>query len=208
MKKFKVWMVVVILLCGSSSVQAQNVDYETKHDIAVSYGGAPITIWAKIGQAIGDALVGKATSHTKYENTSWFGSLSAEYFYHLDPAFSIGGIACFSQDNDDFLKDNVKAGDRTTRFITVMPALKWDYLRRNYFGMYMKLGVGYTFFNCKETYHDTETNSDKKYNNNDGLFNCQISLLGVEAGPKHIRGFFELGFGEQGIALLGLRCKF
>ena len=195
-------MIVALIFCGSVSAQAQNVDYEKKHEIGVSYGGAPFSVWAKIGQALGDALINGLTGTSiKYEDSSWFGSLSGEYFYRIDPAFSIGGIACLSQDNDDCFVDKVKTGNRKTRFITVMPAVKWDYLRRNNFGMYMKFGGGYTFEHVEETYKGQEGTS------NSGFFNFQVSLLGVEGGSKSVRGFFELGFGEQGIALLGLRCK-
>ena len=38
--------------------------------------------------------------------------------------------------------------------------------------------------------------------------NWQISLLGIEAGGPTLRGFLELGTGEQGIALIGVRYKF
>jgi hypothetical protein len=202
MKKIQVLIIVAFFFCGTVSVQAQNVEYETKHELGVSYGGAPLSVWARIGEALGEAIINGLTGGSiKYDNTSWFGSLSGEYFYRIDPAFSIGGIACFSQDNDDILVDNVKTGDRTTRFITVMPAVKWDYLRRNNFGMYMKFGGGYTFERVTETYKGQDGS------NNSGFFNMQISLLGLEGGSKNVRGFFELGFGEQGVVLVGLRCK-
>lgn len=191
----KKWMLAAILLCGTSmSAQAQSDDI--KHEIGISYGGPAITYWARIGTAIGTALVG-----AKYEDNSYFGSLSAEYFYHLDPSVSIGGILSYSQDND---KINLagSSGDRTTRYFTVMPAVKWDYLRRDHFGMYMKAAAGYTLQRVNETYNGQDESTT------DGLFNVQISLLGMEAGSQHVRGFFELGFGEQGIVLAGLRYKF
>jgi hypothetical protein len=40
------------------------------------------------------------------------------------------------------------------------------------------------------------------------VFNFQASLLGIEAGGQNVRGFVELGMGEQGVALAGIRCKF
>ena len=40
------------------------------------------------------------------------------------------------------------------------------------------------------------------------MANFQASLLGIEAGSEKIRGFAELGAGEQGIILAGLRYKF
>jgi hypothetical protein len=202
MKKIQFLMIVAVFFCGTLSAQAQNVEYETKHEIGVSYGGAPFSVWAKIGQALDDAIISGFTGGSyKCENSSWFGSLSGEYFYRIDPAFSVGGIACFSQDNDDCFLNNVKTGDRTTRFIKVMPAVKWDYLRRNNFGMYMKFGAGYTFEHVSETY------KGEKGSDNSGFFNLQVSLLCAEAGSKNVRGFVEVGFGEQGIALAGLRCK-
>lgn len=200
MKNIQAWMIAAILFCGTGSVQAQNIEYETKHAVAISYGGAPLSTWARIGQAFVEAIFSGGSQ--KYENTSWFGSLSAEYFCHVDPSVSIGAIACFSQDNDDCLRNDVKIGDRTTRFITVMPAMKWDYLRRENFGMYMKFAAGYTLG------HTNEEFDGNKHTSNNNFFNVQFSLLGVEGGVKNVRGFVELGFGEQGIALAGLRCKF
>ena len=40
------------------------------------------------------------------------------------------------------------------------------------------------------------------------MFNFQVSAIGVEVGSPKFRGFAELGYGEQGIALIGLRYKF
>ena len=39
-------------------------------------------------------------------------------------------------------------------------------------------------------------------------FYFQASLLGIEAGSPTIRAFTELGTGEQGIILAGVRYKF
>jgi hypothetical protein len=38
--------------------------------------------------------------------------------------------------------------------------------------------------------------------------NWQLTAIGVEVGSKQIRAFAELGTGEQGIFLGGIRCKF
>lgn len=194
------WMIAAILLCGTvQSVQAQSDDI--KHEIGVSYGGGPLSTWARIGTAIADAIF-EPLGGAKYENTSFFGPLSGEYFYHLDPSVGVGAIVCFSQDNDDILIKGQKAGDRTTKFYTFMPAVKWDYLRREHFGMYLKAGAGYSWERVNETYNGMDETSSS------GMFNFQVSLLGLEAGNQNLRGFFELGFGEQGVVLAGARYKF
>ena len=68
--------------------------------------------------------------------------------------------------------------------------------------MYLKAAAGYTLQRINETYKGQDESTT------DGIFNVQFSLLGMEAGSQHIRAFIELGFGEQGIALAGLRYKF
>lgn len=198
MKKF--FMMAAILLCGTSmSAQAQRDNI--KHEIGISYGGPSSSFWASIGTHFADAFF-QGLGGAKYENTSFFGSLSGEYFYHVDSSIGIGGILCYTQDNDDILNDGSKVGDRTIRYFTVMPAVKWDYLRRDHFGMYMKAAAGYSFRLLNETYKDQDESKT------DGMFNVQLSLLGMEVGSQNFRVFLELGFGEQGVALAGLRYKF
>jgi hypothetical protein len=38
-------------------------------------------------------------------------------------------------------------------------------------------------------------------------FSFQISAIGLELGST-ISGFTELGYGDQGILIVGLKCKF
>jgi hypothetical protein len=86
-----------------------------------------------------------------------------------------------------------------------MPAVKFDWLRRQYFGLYSKLAIGATLRSEKIDYYA----DDKKDFSENGLHvNWQVSVIGVEAGGTQLRGFLELGTGEQGIALLGVRYKF
>ena len=64
----------------------------------------------------------------------------------------------------------------------------------------------------------TSVNAQNGYNDNDGQVkseaeslvhvNWQVSLIGIEAGSPTVRGFAELGTGEQGIILAGVRYKF
>ena len=63
--------------------------------------------------------------------------------------------------------------------------------------MYSKAAVGVTFMSDSGT-----KDSDSKV-----VFNWQASLIGMEFGGA-FRGFVELGMGEQGIILGGLRYKF
>ena len=73
--------------------------------------------------------------------------------------------------------------------------------------MYSKLGAGYS----RACYTTTGKDSDgdmTKDTSGSNLFNFQVSLVGFEAGNRTVRGFAELGFGEQGIIHGGLRLRF
>ena len=91
-------------------------------------------------------------------------------------------------------------------YLTLMPAVKFDYLRKKHFGMYSKLAIGATLRTEKVDY---DSNIDAKdHDESDFHINWQLSLLGLEAGGQALRGFIELGFGEQGIYVIGVKYRF
>jgi len=89
--------------------------------------------------------------------------------------------------------------------MTLMPAVKLDWLRQKNFGMYSKLAIGATLRSEKIDY---ETAGHDDYSNTEMHVNWQVSLLGLEVGGRNLRGFLEVGTGEQGIFDIGLRYKF
>ena len=183
------------------SAQAQSNGYdETKHEVAISYG-----LWSNseiidVFENIGGALVG-----ARFENEKYFGSISAEYFYHVKDWLGVGGILAYGQREQDVYFAGDKDGVSKNTYLTLMPAVKFDWLRKKHFGMYSKLAVGATLRN--EKYDSVET-SNKNDSDSEVHVNWQASLLGIEAGSPTFRGFLELGTGEQGIILAGVRYKF
>ena len=100
-------------------------------------------------------------------------------------------------------------GEATNTYITVLPAAKFNWLRKKYFGMYSKVGVGATFRTQKEDINEAKAgNNGSDRSKSDIFFNFQLSALGMEFGAETVRGFIELGVGEQGMGLFGIRCKF
>ena len=87
-----------------------------------------------------------------------------------------------------------------------MPAVKFDWVRKKYFGVYSKLAIGATLRHEKIDYDDNSSYDD--HNDSELHVNWQLSFLGIEAGSPTLRGFLELGTGEQGIFVAGLRYKF
>ena len=197
----KIIMLTVVAIMTTMSVQAQSD--ELKQEVAVTYGWLSNSDIIDAFEDIGVALVGAST-----DNSSFMGPISVEYFYHLKPWLGVGGMASYGQMKEDLFltgKDHGKDGDIKNSYITFMPAVKFDWLRKSHFGMYSKLAFGATLRSEKIDY----TDADKKDDSNSELHvNWQVSLLGIEAGGSNLRGFMELGTGEQGIALVGIRYKF
>lgn len=197
----KIFLVALTALIATVSMNAQ-AGYYTKHEIGISYGfGSNSDIVNGFGGGLGKSLAG-----ARGENRTRIGAISAEYFYHASKIIGVGGIFSYARYKEDtyFGSDDTKLGADTDNYFTVMPAVKFNWLRKNHFGMYSKLAAGVSFSSIKfEDESGNQSNSDNKTH-----FNWQASLVGIEAGGGALRCFAELGIGEQGMALLGIRYKF
>lgn len=198
----KMFLMVVAAMMATMSVNAQNS--ELKNEIGVSYGMGMSLIGDGLGNAIGRGLVDNATGR-EWANDKQFGSLSLEYFRHINPMFAIGGIFSYSRYGEDVvLKSSlVKEGERTRNYFTVMPAIKCNWINKEHFALYSKFGVGATIMseNAQDFTNHTSNSDSHAY------LAFQVSAIGVEFGSK-LRGFVEAGCGEQGIVLAGIRYKF
>lgn len=158
--------------------------------------------WMSIGDVMGTVLTFGAV---KYSDGKFTGPIAVEYFYHVNPLVGVGAIGAYACEKKDMLIAGENYGEAKNTFITVMPAAKFNWLRTKNFGLYSKVGAGLTFVSRKEDY--TKPNAENQSDSKVG-FNFQASALGIEAGSPNIRAFLELGVGEQGVLLGGLRAKF
>ena len=198
MKKFIFFLAVAMM--AATSVKAQSDSRESKHEIAASYGSLSNSDWLNIFENVIGAIFGET-----YKDDTFFGPIGLEYFYHFKPWLGVGVITTYGQLVQDGYKGDDKVGKKSNYYFTALPAVKFDWLRRDVIGLYSKLGAGVTMRReIREFDGDrAEYNTDKT----DFHFNWQVSLIGIEVG-KSLRGFAEGGFGEQGVLMLGLRYKF
>lgn len=198
MKKSVIFSAFVALMTivGVQTAMAQD---EFKHEVAISYGALSNS---QILDVFEEAITAPFRGGTTLKDDKFFGPISAEYFYHLQPWIGIGGILVYGQKKGDLYSDsdNKKIGEDKNTYLTVMPAAKFDWFRRANVGLYSKVGVGVTLR------HDVSEDID--YDESNMHVNWQLTAIGVEVGSKQIRAFAELGTGEQGIFLGGIRCKF
>lgn len=195
---------VAVALLSSVGLLAQN-DEKPLHEIGISYGAGVSLIGDGIAHGIADGIFNSLTGR-ETTNEMRFGTLSAEYFYHLPSAHKVafGGIFSFATYGEDVENNGQKEGERKRTYFTLMPAFKYYYTQTRSFGAYSKVAAGAMLAHAKsDDKLNNKTESDSKL-----LFMWQLSLIGLEAGSENVRGFVELGAGEQGIALVGLRYKF
>ena len=174
----KILVTIVVTLMATMSVNAQN---EWKNEISVAYGGGANT----------DIVMSLAKGMFTGKQLDYWGPVSFEYFYRLQEKLGIGAVAAISGCKWD------DSGEAKSNYYTLMPAIKYNWLNKEHFSVYSKAAIGVTLSS------ESGTRQDKT----EAVLNWQASVVGMEFGSA-FRGCIEMGMGEKGIILAGLRYKF
>ncbi|MBR5398251.1 MAG: hypothetical protein IK103_00490 [Bacteroidales bacterium] len=201
-------LLLALLFANDVKAQVIGKDIKTNNEFSLTYGTLSNSEWI---EAFGEVVTVMFGGDTKTKTA--FGPMSAEYFRRITPVVAVGAIGSVSSFREDMMKRTTttsgettseKIGDYTRSYFSFMPAAKFNWLRKEHFGMYSKVAAGVTFTNTNMK--DTDPTVATKKDNN-VMFNFQASLIGIEAGGQ-LRGFAEFGMGEQGAILLGIRYNF
>jgi len=205
----KMMMLIACALIGSVSmnVHAQSDVEDLKHEFAISYGSVSNSTWLATMEDI--AMITSSLGTISYSDGTFFGPLSAEYFYHISPKIGVGVIGAFARETKDIFVGGKKYNDdkATNTYITLLPAVKFNWVDKQNWGLYSKLGLGATFRNQKQEWSDSNSHQ-KSESSTDVFLNFQATAIGIEGGLPNLRLFAELGVGEQGIVLGGVRARF
>ena len=185
---------VVAAMMATVSVQAQD---ELKHEVGVFYGlGSASDVLSYITSAI-SAAAG--------DQSSFWGPIGVEYYYHVSTVIGVGAVAAYAGCKAE--DEEPRKEDVTESFFTVMPSVKFNWLRKKNFGMYSAVSAGVMF--CSVSCNDNaKTNDPKAKDETLTTFMFQATALGAEFGGEQFRGFAEIGVGEKGLLCAGLRYKF
>ena len=190
MKKIFVTMCVALLSMG-----AQAQDY--KHEVGAFYGfGSASNVLS---------FITSAYSAAAGDQSSFWGPIGVEYYYHVSPVVGIGAVAAFAGCKAE--DEKTHKNDLTETFVTVMPSVKFNWLRKEHFGMYSAVSAGVMF--CSMTCNDNaKANDPTAKDETFAEFMFQATAVGAEFGGEQFRGFVEAGVGEKGLLCAGLRFKF
>lgn len=198
MKKIIAFVSIFAVALGSAfSAQGQ----EFKHELGISYGALSNSLI--IDDFENAIITGLTTSDVTFGHNHYAGPIAVDYFYRVSPLVGVGAIGAFGVNTQNVIENKVKNGKIRHNYYTVMPAVKLDWLRKEKFGMYSKLAIGGTLRTENFDPDNGESDTDTQVH-----LNWQVSLVGFEVGGVQTRGFLELGTGEQGVLVLGMRHKF
>ena len=92
-------------------------------------------------------------------------------------------------------------------FISLMPSVKFNWLRKKNFGLYSAVSAGVMFASISIDSSLKTSDPDAK-DETLTSFMFQATALGAEFGGNALRGFVEAGLGEKGTLCAGIRYKF
>ena len=190
----KILVMVVAAMMATVSVNAQD---ELKHEVGAFYGiGSASNIFSTITGSI-SAAAG--------DQSSFWGPIGVEYYYHVSPVVGLGAVAAYAGCKAEDKKTH--KDDLSETFLTFMPSVKFNWLRKKHFGMYSGLSAGVMFLSVSANDNAKASDPDAK-DETATVFMFQATALGVEFGSEALRGFVEAGLGEKGEFCAGLRYKF
>ena len=181
------------LLVFLTATLAANAQPPYKNEVAIGTGMIATSDLQSIGYRLVRSLMNLTADEDNPVETVNSGCNSAEYFHYLGDLVAVGGVLAYHN-------FSVKQTDYQTHFTSysLMPAVKLSWYNRDHFSSYSKLAVGASVLH--EVSNEEATNRI--------TFNGQITFLGIDAGWKRFRLFGEIGFGQQGLAMTGLRYRF
>jgi hypothetical protein len=189
MKRF---FFMLVLLTGALAANAQPT---YKNEVAVGTGLVATSDLQSIAYRLMAGLMEMVADEESPLESVNSGCNSAEYFHYLGDLVAIGGVIGYHS-------FSLKQGDVQNAFTSysLMPAVKLSWYNRDHFSSYSKLALGASLI------HELQSNGEAEATNRVS-FNGQITFLGVDAGWKRFRIFGEVGFGQQGLAAIGLRYR-
>jgi len=204
----KIFLLAVAAVMATMSVSGQDAYADMKHEMAITSGGLSLSQFIDLGMLSID--LGQQDNVMYSLNGHAY---TVEYFYRPLKWLGVGGMLMYGNGkpkaNYYHMEGNHSVNDALiaeakNHYLSLMPAVKLDWVRRQYFGMYSKLAVGLT------SRHQSMKGAGESRFEETNYFhpNFHLTAVGMDFGSPHFRGFIDLGFGEQGIFSLGLRYKF
>jgi hypothetical protein len=181
------------------------------HECSLSYGvGTHNEIVNGFANVVGSIFT---LGYADITDLKWSGAYNMKYAYHPVKFLGLGVITSYQTSKGDIVEgssknkesnERVVVGKAVGKYLAIMPSVSLNWFDFNYVCMYSKAAVGYSMSKSKQTRFDPR--EYKKTSEDNWAY--QLTPVALEVGSPLVRGFFELGFGHEGILAFGVKCKF
>lgn len=175
-------------------------DDDSRNEVSITYGQATLPQFAYVmGGVLGVAFT---AGHFTFENSIFTGGVGMEFIHYSNNWFGYGLAGTFDYMTSDAYSvdgdgNKTPNGKFNFGYVSVMPVLKFAWLRKPRVGLYSKIGIGAGL--ALDNGDSVEKNIS---------FSGQITPIGFDFGGESFRGFVEAGVGMQGLVNCGVRWLF
>lgn len=199
MRNLKNLFIAIALMCMSQLSFSQ----EHFNEISFNYGLATTDdVSTAFGTIFEEIVYDMFGDSTQYGNSST-GVFLFTYQHQFSKIISAGPVFGYEMLETDVTYNKETLGTIKHNTFTLAIEGRVDYLNKEYFGMYLGLGVGATIIKTKSSSDGTDVSDVDP----DSHFNFHVTALGFRVG-KQFGGTAELGYGYRGIANVGLYYRF
>ncbi len=202
---------LALALVGSLCGYSQMIEYPKNQVSAFYCNGKSLYSGSRNFWGSGPTNDGeKGDGETRLKYTDFSGTYNVEYLRNfIKPWMSMGVQLGYEENRSKHWINRYNSPSQPNDHWTVkeqtpyiMAAIRFEYVRCNWVGMYSKVGVGARFIITDSKYDTGKTDDDFDW------ISCFVGATGIEVGPKFVRFFGELGIGAQGFASIGIRGRF
>lgn len=115
-----------------------------------------------------------------------------------------GGQLSYQRKDKEFIRDNVKIGEGTVDFFSLVATSNYYWLENDRWGIFTGLGAGFSYSTEDQFGFSDEERSRTE---TDLFLAWQVHPVGIEFG-RDFRFITNAGFGNQGVVSLGLKYRF
>lgn len=192
MKKQLVLSVVLCVLLSAMTTSAASAqEFVPQHEVRLSAGWIPSLIGYVDYDLNYNLLEHKGATYVS-------GAWTLSYSCRIKKWFEVGGaLSYYGYYTSTFSNfDNSKLYGYNLHYISVMPTFRFSWLNRPFVRLYSTIGLG------------VMVEAERWLHRSTNLYlSAQFTPVGIAVG-KSLFGFAELGFGTQGMALVGIGYRF
>ena len=199
---------IIFLICMALSFYAGSMAQKTdlngdfpRSDVRLSYGMTTVYEIALTALANTSSAFIIPLDSAYRISVNGYGAFAFQYQYRVSRLIQVGALLTYNPGSCDIRYDNGTTSYSSTMFLSFMPRIDFNYLRRPYFTMYSGIALGITYVSFRNNY------SNQADDISSGLgFGFQLNGIGFRVG-KDIGGFVEIGYGCQGLINLGVSAR-